>query len=177
MGREMVLVVQTHHRMLMESLLAAAGAGFLAAMLALRIGWLALDSRGFRSIVLVLAALAWALPGPVLGIGLKDTINVLMSVEESITGAVGRSGPGPVRVGLYDGPSPLPPLWASLVRFFPCAVAVLWPVLRLVPKELRDAARVDGASPGAELRYLVGPLTAAAWLRTVWQWRCCRWAS
>jgi ABC-type spermidine/putrescine transport system permease subunit II len=37
-------------------------------------------------------------------------------------------------------------------------VAVTWPVVRLLPPELRDAARVDGASPWQELRHVVFPL-------------------
>src|SRR5207249_11715973 len=68
-------------------------------------------------------------------------------------------------VALYYGPSPLPALWAQSLRFFPCAVAMLWPVLRLLPRELREAARVDGARPRQELRYLILPLSAAACLR------------
>src|SRR5262249_50056544 len=55
-----------------------------------------------------------------------------------------------------------------LVRFFPCAVALLWPVVRLLPPELRDAARVDGAGPGREFRHIVWPLTGLAWVRAAW---------
>ena len=95
-------------------------------------------------LVLLLAA-AWAMPGPVVGLGLKEDINRLMDAEEWTGNRLGLQGPGPLRVSLYDRPSPLPTLWATLLRFFPCAVAVLWPVLRLVPADLRDAARVDGA--------------------------------
>src|SRR5205823_999038 len=58
-----------------------------------------------------------------------------------------------------------PVLWVDLVRLFPCAVAVLWPVVRLLPRDLRDAARVDGARPGQELLYLVWPLHRTAYLR------------
>ena len=54
--------------------------------------------------------------------------------------------------------SPIPVLWVQVVRFFPCAVAVLWPVVRLLPVELRDAARVDGARPQQELWHVVLPL-------------------
>src|SRR5262249_2502382 len=57
--------------------------------------------------------------------------------------------------------------WAHLVRFFPCAVAVLWPVVRLTPRELREAAWAEGAGPGRELLRVVAPLTAAAQLRAV----------
>jgi ABC-type Fe3+ transport system permease subunit len=77
------------------------------------------------------------------------------------------SGPGVLARVLYYGPSPVPVpvLWAYLLRFFPCAVVVLWPVVRLVPRDLREAARVDGAGPAQELRYVIGPLTLPALLR------------
>jgi ABC-type Fe3+ transport system permease subunit len=42
---------------------------------------------------------------------------------------------------------------------------VLWPVVRLLPRELREAARVDGAGPVRELRHVVAPLTLPALLR------------
>jgi ABC-type spermidine/putrescine transport system permease subunit II len=38
-------------------------------------------------------------------------------------------------------------------------------VVRLLPPELRDAARVDGARPWQELLYVVVPLTVPACLR------------
>lgn len=51
-------------------------------------------------------------------------------------------------------------LWVDVIRFFPCAVAYLWPLVRLWPRELRDAARVDGFTPGQELRLLIAPAFA-----------------
>ena len=63
---------------------------------------------------------------------------------------------------LYSGPSPLPILWASFVRFFPFAVALLWPVVRQLPGELREAARVDGATASQELKRVVWPLLIPA---------------
>jgi ABC-type spermidine/putrescine transport system permease subunit II len=42
-------------------------------------------------------------------------------------------------------------------------VAVLWPVVRLLPLELRDAAQLDGARPGQRLRYLLVPLFGLSW--------------
>jgi iron(III) transport system permease protein len=156
---EVAAVVRTHLDLLIGSLLLGAAVGVVAATLALVSGWLALETRWFHAALLLLLAVAWALPGPVIGLGLKDTINQLLAVEEQLT------GPGVLRQALYDGPSPVPVFWASLVRFFPCAVAILWPILRLVPTELRDAARVDGARPGDELRFVIWPLTAAAWVR------------
>jgi ABC-type Fe3+ transport system permease subunit len=67
---------------------------------------------------------------------------------------------------LYRGPSPLPVLWGHLVRFLPLALAVLWPVVRMVPPQLRDSMRVEGASPLQELVRLQVPQWRRAWLWT-----------
>jgi iron(III) transport system permease protein len=138
-----------------ESLLLAAAAGVLTTSLGLLACWLALATRWFRAGLLLLIAAAWALPGPVLGLGLKDAVSRLLDVTRSDT----------LATVLYYGPSPVPVLWAYLLRFFPYAVAMLWPVVRLLPQELRDAARVDGAGPARELWHLVLPLTAPACVR------------
>jgi iron(III) transport system permease protein len=98
--------------------------------------------------------LAWALPGPIMGIGLKETIF-----------AVVRYVPlAPLHTALYYGPSPLPVLWAHVLRFLPCAIVALWPVVRLVPRDLRDSLRLDGAAPVQELAGLYLPLLWRPWL-------------
>src|SRR5262249_46795810 len=142
------LVLQTDGRLLLSTLQLALVTGVLTAALALLACWLATGRRWFRLGVLVLMAAAWALPGPVIGIGRRDVCLGLTSWSNSET-------VGPL---LHYGPSYVPVYWACLLRFFPCAAAVLWPVIRLLPVELRDAARVDGASPGQELRHVVWPL-------------------
>lgn len=147
--------LQTRGGLVAESLAVAALAGGMAATLALLSCWLAVGSRLLRAAVLALVAAAWAVPGPTVGFGLLGII----------THVVDWAGAGALATLLYYGPSPVPVLWADLVRFFPFAVAVLWPVVRLVPHELRDAAQVEGATPGQELRHVVWPLTTAAWLR------------
>src|SRR5262249_16920924 len=124
-------------------------AGCVTALLALAASWLAIESRRFRFLVLLLMACAWAMPAPILGVGLKRTIELLLAAVPS----------GHLAVALYYGPSPLPGLWVDVIRFFPCAMAVAWPLVRLLPPELRDAARVDGASPWQEFRYVVLPLS------------------
>jgi ABC-type Fe3+ transport system permease subunit len=143
-------VVLTRGRLVGASLLSAATVGAAAALLGLLTCWLARGSRWFHTAVLLLVGAAWALPGPVVGLGLKAAIALLMDLDRS--GLAARL--------LYHGPSPVPVLWADLVRFFPCAVALLWPVVRLLPPELCDAARTDGARPAQELRHVVWPLTA-----------------
>src|SRR5262245_28281370 len=47
--------------------------GTLCAGLALLSCWLARESRGFRLYLLLLLAVAWAMPGPIVGLGLKGT--------------------------------------------------------------------------------------------------------
>src|SRR5262249_12639189 len=106
-------------------------------------------------------AAAWAMPGPVVGVGLKAAIERLVDSEERLTGR------GLVWVLLYNGPSPLPVLWADLLRFFPFAAALAWPAVRAVPIELTDARPVGGAAPLGELRHAVWPTAAPAAGRAV----------
>jgi iron(III) transport system permease protein len=148
-------VLRTRGRLVAESLALAGLAGAVTAVLALVTCWLAVGTRWFQAAILLLLAVMWALPGPIVGLGLKGAINWLLLFDAG--NVLGRL--------LYYGPSPAPALWAYLLRFFACAVAVLWPVVRLLPRDLREAARVDGAGPAQELRHVVGPLTFPALLR------------
>jgi iron(III) transport system permease protein len=148
-AEQVLRAIHLHAREVVVSLATAAGAGLLAAGLALVLCWLAAESRGLRALLLAVLVLAWVMPGPVAGVGLKDVIQDV--VERWPRGLTARL--------LYYGPSPLPILWAYLVRFLPYAAAVLWPVVRMLPRELREAARVDGATPGRELLGVVVPLT------------------
>jgi iron(III) transport system permease protein len=132
-----------------ETLAVALLTGAVTAALALVACWAASQRRSKRILLLSFVTLAWALPAPVVGIGLKETIMALVRwcpVE-------------PITRLLYDGPSPVPILWAHVLRFFPFAAAILWPAVRLVPTELRDAARLEGAGPLQELWHVY-------WLQT-----------
>jgi iron(III) transport system permease protein len=142
--------------MLGDSLLLVAVAGVLVSVVALVMCWAARGSLWFRGGVLVLMAVAWAMPGPLLGLGLKIVIDRLLDITDSRW----------LAQALYHGPSPLPLLWVDVIRFFPCAVALLWPLIRLIPAELSDAARVDGATPVQELRHVVWPLLSTAFARS-----------
>jgi iron(III) transport system permease protein len=142
-------------RLVAESLALALAAGGVATVLGLVTCWLAVEARGFRYAVLALLALAWAVPAPIVGVGMLAIIQLIINTVHIRA----------LDVALWYGPSPLPGLWVNLLRFFPCAVAVLWPVVRLLPPELRDAARVDGARPWQELCFVVVPLTGLAAVR------------
>jgi iron(III) transport system permease protein len=153
------VAARAHVKLIAGSLAAAAAAGLASAALAFVGCWLARDSRAVRLVLVAVVALAWATPGPVLGAGLRSAIGGLVDGEAQFI------SDGPLRQGLYNGPSPLPVIWADVIRFFPCAVALLWPAVRLVPDRLTDAARVDGGSPAAELRTAIWPITCGAFGR------------
>jgi iron(III) transport system permease protein len=153
-GIHLATVFRVRSGLLVQSLLLAVLAGGLGAALALIVCWLAVASRWFRFTVLGLMAIAWAISGPIVGLGLKATIARIVDLVPSHM----------LAVALYYGPSPLPAVWADVIRFFPCAVAIVWVVMRIMPTELRDAARVDGALPGQEFRHIVLPLLLPAGL-------------
>jgi iron(III) transport system permease protein len=153
------LAYAAHRGLIAADLAGAAATGVVTAAVALLACWLARGSGWFYAAALGLAALAWALPGPVVGLGLKDWIARLMAAEDTV------GGPGWLAGALYQGPSLLPALWAAGLRTFPYALALLWPAVRLLPVELTEAARADGATPFWELRHSVWPLAAPAYGR------------
>lgn len=140
---------QLHFDLLWQNLLLVACAGASCAVLALVLCWLAEESVWLRRLLIAVLAWAWVLPAPVIGIGMKATIAAL--VEWFPDGLAAQA--------LYYGPSAVPLLWAHLIRFLPFAVAVLWPVVRLVPREPREAARLEGQGPWREFGTVVWPLT------------------
>src|SRR5262245_2165214 len=159
LGIELRRAVHMHLLMVLDSLLWAAAAGVLAAGLALLASWFAADSRGMRGLLFVLAVGLWAVPGPVLGFGLKEAIDRLMDLEDVL---LVWTTARPVRAVLYELSTPLPVLWAHVARLFPYAVAIIWPAVRDVPRDLREVARADGANPWREFRHVVWPATRGA---------------
>jgi iron(III) transport system permease protein len=123
--------------------------GLLIAGLALTGCWMARDSRWFRWLLFGVSIWAWVMPGSVVGIGLKELIQLLV-----------RAWPdGPLAVSLYYAPSPLPVMWAQALRVLPIAVVFLWPVVRMIPRALFEEARLGGASPWSEFLHVVWPMT------------------
>ncbi len=165
----LALTSKTDGNELVGSLGLAAMSGVVGAGLAFAACWAALGAPRFRNAVLVLMALAWATPGPVVGFGLNGAIKSLLNLLDAV------HAPRFLARALYYGPSPLPLLWVNTIRFFPYAVAILWPVVRLTPPELRDAARVDGASPMREFLFVAVPMHAGAVLRRGRPSASCPW--
>src|SRR5206468_7456827 len=104
--RYLFRAIHSHGWIILESLGAAGIAGLITAFLALLTCWLATESRRFQWVCLTLLAAAWALPGPVIGFGLKDTIEGML---DSIGSA--SSGRNLVAEVLWYGPSPAPIVW------------------------------------------------------------------
>src|SRR5262249_28315402 len=155
-GRYLAQATAVHGRTIVANVAAAFAVGAAAGVLALLACWQARDRCWLRAALLVSVAVAWAVPGPVVGIGLKETIDRAVDLEHWLTGTM------VLRSALYDGPSLLPVAWAWLVRWWPFAVAFLWPTVRLIPRELFEVARLGGATPGREFREVVWPSTRSA---------------
>lgn len=137
-----------------RTLLVAAVAGAATTLLASVCCWLAREAGWLRGLLLLTVALAWATPGPLVGLGLMDLFRGVVDVTEPWTAV-------PARL-LWYGPSPLPLIVVAVVRFFPYAVAVLWPAMALLPRELLEASRLDGRGPLGEWFAVVEPLTRPA---------------
>jgi ABC-type Fe3+ transport system permease subunit len=159
------LVVRSNSFRLLESLAWAVSAGMIAAGAALITCWLARDWAWLRTGLVFLTVALWVIPGPVLGYGVKEAINRLMDLEDLV--GDGWTTARPVAALFYYWPSPLPVLWVDVLRVFPFTVALLWPAFRSIPRDLLEAARVDGAGPAQEFRYLVWPLMRGALLQAV----------
>jgi len=159
-------VARADGAVLLGSMAAATGAGLVAAGLAWVACWLANGSRGFGRFLFVLCVVLAVTPGPVVGLGLKAAIERLADAEEWVLKRAGVSLTfPPVRSALYDQPSPAPAGWAAVVRLFPIAVVVIWPAVRAIPRDLLEAAKLDGLGPAGEWRLVVGPLTGPAAVR------------
>lgn len=129
-------------------------AGLLTATLALVLCWAGRESKRFQVMLLSFLAAVWALPGALIGIGLKQTIHGILDIGDQ---------PWLARL-LYHGPSMAPLLWVDGIRFLPVATAMLWPVVQRISRDTIDAARIDGASPTQEFFLVIWPLTQPAWV-------------
>jgi iron(III) transport system permease protein len=156
-GKHLGLACTVRLAVIVESVIWSLAAGLVAASLALVTCWLSLDSPVFRGGARLLAAFLWAMPGPILGLGLEQMISILVDAVEW----------RPFQTALYYGPSPLPTLWAHLLRLFPFALALIWPTVRQMPRELREASQVEGGRPWQELTFVVAPAARRAYWQAV----------
>ena len=124
----------------------------LAVLAAIGLAWPA-RRGGLRALpALLTTAVCLALPGPMIGLGIIWLLN----------------RPGcPLLVELYDR-SILAPVVALTVRALPLATLILWHAFRSLPREMLDAAAVDGAGGLARLWRIALPnrlpALAVAWI-------------
>lgn len=130
---------------LLTSAILAVAAATLTVALAWALCWLCRDSRFWRGIALLVAALTLAAPGPVAGMA-------LLLAYRSID-------------WIYDAPTIV--VLAMAARTLPYAVLILWPAIRGLPAETLDAAAVDGWGPASRILRVAFPLSrraaTAAW--------------
>ncbi len=140
-------VIRLSGVVILQSLLAAVVTGYLTASLATTLAWHARDSATKSLLLLMTAILLALMPGPVLGQGLKETIAILLHAEEWLFRTLSLTLPfPPLRSLLYDQPSPVPTIVAAMLRLLPVALLIVSPVLRAIPRDLLDLARLDGVS-------------------------------
>ncbi len=140
-----------YRRELAESLWIASLAATFATWVAVELTWKAIRGRVNMWLVLVPMAVAFAIPGPVLGMAIIWLLN--------------RPGVPPL-VFLYDH-TVVPPLLAQLIRALPVATFVMWHALRSVPTATMEAAEAEGAPDGVLLWKIVIPQRLAA-LAATW---------
>jgi hypothetical protein len=104
--RQLASALAVHGALVAESLELAAVAGLVTALLAVVVCWLALDAPWFRRGTLVLMAVAWALPGPVIAFGLLQLQLGILKY-----GHLGERHP--LAIALWYGPSALPCAWTA----------------------------------------------------------------
>ncbi len=155
--RQLAATTRADLALLVRSPLVALVSGVLCAGVALVSCWLARGSRPFRVALVLLLAAAWAVPGPIVGLGFKGLFTATLDLTQPVSSL-------PARL-LWYGPSSLPLVWVNLVRFLPFAAALVWPAVQALPRDLLEAARLDGAGPSRELVAVVWPLTRPAVLR------------
>lgn len=135
-----------YRRELAESLWIASLAATLACWAAVELAWKAMRSQLRMWLVLIPLAVAFAIPGPVLGMAIIWLLN---------------RPEWPSLVFLYDH-TVLPPLLAQILRALPVSTFVMWYSLRSVPTSTVEAAAAEGAKDGVLLWKIAVPQRLAA---------------
>ena len=135
---------------LYTSLALAAVVACLAVMLAWSLAWLCRDSRPWRWIGVGATALAFALPGPVVGMAIVYAYREAPRLDFSVAFRLGVDNQvheiaQGLKFSLYD--SPLMMVIAGLSRTFAYALLIVWPAVRAIPREWLEAGAIDGLGP------------------------------
>jgi len=143
---------ERYRREIGSSALIAALAASVVLLAALPLGWLARRSRLAGAAALALAALALAIPGPLLGVSLIEVFN----------------RPGATWLNFLYDRTVAATVVAQAVRAFPVGMLIVWHALDSLPSELLEAAELDGAGPWRRILLVALPLRwpglVLAWL-------------
>lgn len=162
---QLIAALRANGLLLLNSLLWAAVAGVITATLARWACAGALKSRWFGTLFLILGVSILLMPGPILGLGLKSTIEVMLNIEDWLLLKLQLQVESPPLASLlYYNPSPIPSLWIAIVRLLPLAGLLIWPSLRSIPRELFEAARLAGKK---EWSLVIAPQTNGAYFRAI----------
>lgn len=121
--------LRRHRNEMQWSLIVAAASATSVVIVATLLAWRARSSRIFAGLSALLAALAFAFPGPIVGLAMIAVFNRPDS---------------PVFNFLYDqsiGPLSI----AQFIRGFPLALLVMWYALQSISAEMIEHAELDGA--------------------------------
>jgi iron(III) transport system permease protein len=130
---------------LMWSLQIAAAVAILTMAAAVPLAWLA-RRPGWRALaVLLVLSACLALPGPVIGLGIIGLLN---------------QREFPWLIFLYDR-TIFAPCLAMWIKSLPLVTMIMWYALRSVPREMLDAAQLDGAGPVTRLLRIALPQRTA----------------
>ncbi len=122
---------------ILTSLLLAACAATITAVLAWILAWVSRNSLWWQLVLLATLAVTLATPGPVVGMAMELAYRWFPPI--------------------YD--SPLIVILAQSVRTLPYALLILWPALRILPGELLESAVLDGHGPWGQLWHVALPLS------------------
>ncbi len=131
-------------------------------------------NRAFAGRALVRGSfiLPWAIPAFVAAFAWRWMLDPTFGVVNHALRAVGLAGAG---IAFLSDPSlALPTVIAAHIwKGLPWVVLVILAALQLIPQEVQEAARIDGASPWQEFWYVTVPhlkfaLTVVIVLRTIW---------
>lgn len=112
----------------------------IAVMVALVLAWLGRRSMSVSALSWISAAVAIALPGPVIGLLVVSLLN----------------HDHPLLIWLYDR-TIFPPVLALLVRTLPLVFLALWWAMQTLDREPLDAASLDGAGSWGQFAYIAAP--------------------
>ena len=158
-------VIRTEWITLLDSLAAAAAAGAVTALLAWFACALGAGSPRYRGALWALCLALIALPGPLVGFGLKRATVELVSAERALLGRFDLQPEfPPLRSMLYDQPSPIPGIWVCALRFFPLACGIIALAMLRIPKSLVETAVAEGRNPRSPWAWVIAPFTSRAFV-------------